>query len=919
MKDKTIAFIQKAAAVLLACLMVLCFLPVGLIPTHNDAAFEGAFIKIPLSHESYSDKKYKNGESAEIGGENWAYYKFKLNDFNEWDADEIHSVYLRLAFLKGSGEIENNVKISVAEARTPSVWEKSVAIVHPQTKGAYDCFVEVDVTEAVKKGLADGAEEVGLRVSGDMNIPLRIASGSFGDPSYRPTLKAAAGDAEYGGASGLVRAMLGDAVYVSANEPERSGAELADKRGALVTGNGAETYLRFDLDEDAIDGVVHRAVLSLNKLEGAGDTARILCINNDEWSGGSISYSMRPRGDENTALSALSAPTRESGRISFDVTQAVCEARAQGIKTLTFRITGEDEEIIFSGKTDKKREPRLYLETSDDDDIVCAAEAALHALGANGASFVARKLTSEYSSESGSASIRWEENGIDGEDLNNRHIAADGEITRPKWFEGDAEVVAVARIRSGGYVTERSFILKIPAETAPDYTNYKFGNYVDIGNADSENEQKTEFSGFSGAKHRWINGHMFTYRTAESGGVIALNLACAPDEQNYLTLKMWSGDNSGKGAFSAGLSNGEKLSLETPPSNTEEEAGFVYATYALPFEITSGRNYATLCLSYEGETESGGLYAAYITQSATFEPKQFAEQGERSGAEPLFGEGVRDFIDRLRAFKNGENSVGELNEVSTPSQNLTVSVDFSLEDIVFTGETNIAFSIDSAEGSASVYQRLDYYDRYSADCPVHKENGMLLIDYGDYKLVWNKSGEEKALPYSLLEMRGVYKELAGGVYCTFISGDEMLDDSALPEGAEAVDGREMIVASERIMLFKKLADPMIEPDWRVSRINGQSVTDISLADGDKIWNVAVKSVGGKSDGAKEVTVMLAVYEGEKIVTLARESVPVVDGADAYTIDFSEYDIYSKSGATLRVFVFDNTEKMTDISPKIEIP
>lgn len=915
MKDKTIAFIQKALAVLLACLMVLCFLPVGLIPTRDDSAPEGAFIKIPLSYESYSNK---NGESAEIGVRNWAYYKFKLDDFNEWDDDEIHSVYLRLAFLKGSGERENNVKISVAEGRAPTAWEKPVAIVHPETKGAYDGFVEVDVTDAVKNSLADGAEEVCFRITGDMDIPLRIASGAFGDPSYRPMLKAAAGNKEYDGESGITRASLVDAVYVSEKESERNGKELADKRGALVTGNGAETYLRFELDEDAVDGAVHRAVLSLDKIGGEGDTARIFCINNDEWSGERISYSMRPRGDENTALSALYAPTRERGRISFDVTQAVCEARAQGIKTLTFRITGEDEEIIFSGKTNKKTEPRLYIEAADDDDIVCAAEAALHALGDNGASFVTRKLTSEYSSNNGSASIRWEENSIEGEDFGNRHIAANGEITRPKWFEGDAEVMAVARIRSGKYVTERRFVLKIPAETAPDYTNYKFSNYIDIGNEDSENEQKAEFSGFSGAKRRWINGHMFTYRTAGNGSAAALNFACVPDRQNYFTIKLRSGDNSGEGAFSAAFLNGEKINLENPPSSEEDE-GFVYVTYALPREITSGKNYVTLCLSYDGEKESGGVYAAYITQSATFEPREFAQQGEKSGGGPLFGEGIRKFIDNLRLFKNAENSGGELNEVSTTSKNLTMSVDFALEDIVFTGETNIAFSIDSADGRASVYQRLDYYDRYSADCPVLKEDGMLLINYGDYKLVWNKSGEERALPHSILEMRGVYKELANGGYYTFISGDEMLDDSAIPEGTGAVNGQELIVAPERIMLFKKLADPMRQPDWRVSRINGQSVPDITFASGQDVRSITIKSVGGTDEDAENVTVMLSLYEGEKLSRIARETMPVKDEADSYTIDFSKYEISIREGYAVKIFVFDDTETMTEIYPKIEIP
>ena len=934
-KEELIEAVKKIIVLFLAIIMLVFFLPVGLVPEPDFNNESGELVRLTPGLEIYSDDNDENN-LRKIGLSHSAYYTFNLDGFADTDIDDINSARFRISFVKGSGGINNVVEIStLADGIVPDravvgaggvFFEKKFTQVYPQTTGADDSLCEIDMTDYVKERLQNGKTELSLRVTGRTPACLYMADSGYDDPMYRPCLKIATGVSTDTEAQTLKRAELRDAVYVSQSEGERSGESLA-ANNTLNVGGGNEIYLRFELTEAAIIGSVYSAVLSLNKLGDEESRVKIYCINNDEWTGGSISYSKRPRGGESTAFTSLSAPTGIDGRISFDVTQAVCEARNLGLTSLTFRITCDDE-IAFSGKQNLRLAPQLYLKASDDANIVCASEAALKALGANKASFVTMKLPEEYSSADGTdAKIRWMEYDTGGKEVSHKHISTDGEVTRPKWFEGDCEILAVAEIRSGKYRSRRQFSLTVPAEAAPDYSKYKFGNYIDIGTGKSEEEQKFESVDVGGTRRRWADGRMFTYRVPEEGGVMVLNFSCMPDTDNYFTLKLWEGDSL-YGGFAlevCGAETKDRLVLSAPTGTAGSDGGFVYATYALPRSFTEGKTQISLrltCAETEEELSARGVYAAYLTQSAFFEPKQFAKQGEKSISEPSFGErAIMKFIENLKslAIPISLDGAPESEEVTEQPRQL-VSVDADKGSVVFAGEElNIAFSIDKAAKTAVIYQRLEYYDRYSSGCPVTEADGVTVIDYGDYKLAWNQSDTAKPLPYNNIELSGAYKEIISQSYCTFSEEWQMMDDSVIPEGTVVSDGREMVIDAGATVLLVHVAEPMHASDWRVSQINGRNISNLVFGPNEKIESITIKSVGGISSDVNEANVIFAIYEDEKIISVGRRTVPVVESLSIYMVDLSEYEMYMKKGLTMRVFVYDGTEPVSEFTPKLELP
>ena len=930
-KEKLFSFIRTCIVFVLAVIMFYFFLPVGLVPEPVNNDENGEFVRIAPSYELYSDDK-ENDSLRRIGKNYNASYAFNIERFTETDSDEINSARVRFSFLKGSGELKNSVKVySLSDGDLPDkaviggrphFCAEFIAEINPYTTGADDNMCEIDLTEFVKSQLDLGKTEIKLQLFGENDKDLMIADSKFDDPMYRPCLKIATGQKYDTEAAAVKRAELREAVYVSSDKPDASGSELSVDNG-LKLGYGNEIYLKFDLNENAILGSVHSAILSLNKYDVSPRRVKVYCINNNEWTGETISYNMRPRGDESTAFTGVIAPTGVDGRVNFDVTQAVCEARELGISSLTFRLVCDDTVIGFSGKDVVKFAPHLYLKASDNEDVVCAAEAALNALGTNRASFVTMNLLEEYSSENGkTAKIRWAEYDTDGDESAHKHLSDAGEVVRPKWFEGDDEILAVAEIRSGRYTTKRQFSLKVPAEASPDYSKYKFGNYIDIGKEESEEEQKFDSINTSGIHRRWADARMFTYRTIEYGGIMLLNFSCMPDTDNYITLKMWEGDKAVYSNFVLSVcgENNKSIILESAPESEIDDGGFVYTTYALPREFTEGKSYVSLCLEYSDAIKKEnislrGIYAAYMTQSAFFDPKNFVKQGEKPISEPFFGEDARaKFLENI-GYLSIDSDIDETPEKKKNTLSIieeTGSVVFSDDDL------NIAFSINEEEKKAFVYQKLEYYDRAADSCPVYSDNGLIAVDYGDYKLVWNKSDEAKQIPYEHLELSGGYKEVVGDTYCTFSEEWQMTDDSVIPDGTEVIDGRNITVNPKMVILLSHIADPMHDSDWRVNRVNGRNISGLTMGSYEKIDNITFKSVGGLTEDVDEVTVMVAVYMDEKIISIGRKKIPVISSVDIYTVDMSEFNIFMQKGCTMRVFVYDDTENLVDIEPKFEL-
>ncbi len=934
-KEKIISVIQKLAGIVLACLMLVVVLPIGLMPD-DTAEDKGSFIRISATDELYSSADAKKEGKSIIRRGECAYLKFSLATLSETDIDDIRDVRLRLAFFKGSGTLNNKISVKLLPG---SVWQKGnhsvdfeipfereVSVIYPQTTGDEDSLSEIDVTEYVRESVKTGKTEIAFRLSSDTQIGTMLATGRYRDSAYRPSLKVMTGEAEDTDAYTLRKAMLAEAVYVSKGRPNRSGSELA-KNGDLIVGGDNEAYLKFEVNDNAIFDTVYSARLSLCRSDGGGPAKiEVYTINNNQWTGDGISYMSRPRGEEKFASDCTISG---DGRVNIDVTQAVCEARADGIKMITFRVVGAtDTAIRLNGGSQTKTQPQLFINATDDKEVECVAEASINALGVNSYDFVTMNLPTAYTSKNGNtAKIRWSETDCDGEILTATHISRNGEITRPRWFEKDAEVVARARIQSGGYSAVREYRVTIPSETPPDYSKYKFDNYIDIGNSELENEHKFESVSTSGVRRRWTSGRIYDYRIPEAGGVMVLNLSCVGESRNYITLKLWEGDDASKQDFllSPYENRQNDILLMSPSSGTVDDEGFVYATYALPREFTDGKSHITLCLecvAKNGAEQSAGergIYSVYMTQSPFFSPEQFKTQGENVISEPRFGEGmIQRFIDNLRLIAIPVD-VGEAIQETRLSQT-NVSVDAKEGMAIISGDDiNIAFSADYENKSAVIYEKLKYYDRYCYGCPVAVENDTAVVDYGEYKLVFNKSEEEsKPFPYWRTEMSGVYKDAISGKYYTYSEEWQMTDDSAIPEDADILNGRELMLEPQTAVLLIHIADSIYGSDWRVSHINGEGISKLTLGEDEKIKNVTVKAVGGIEEGAEAIEVVMAIYDNGKLLALSRKREFLSESAEIYTIDFSDEELYMKSSRELKIFIFDNKDDKTTLAPKFEI-
>lgn len=923
--SKNTSLFQKIAVIFLAFFLFLSMIPVGLMPMPEKEEEPSEFVRISPIEARYTDDKGRD-DVKKIGRDNSVLYTFNIDRFVDMDDKAINSAKLRFSFVNGSGCVNNIIVVDLADglyAQSLLSAGERIALLKPTTTDTDDTFAEVDMTGYVKALLDKGKSEFTIRLSGRMGIDAYIATNSYSDPMYRPCLNVAIGDTYDTDAKTLKRATLKDAVFVSREFSQTNGKELADKSGSLYVGDGNEMYLKFDVDGNSVLGAVRSSILSLNKIGEEKAGVKVYCINNDEWTAEQISFDERPRGDESTMFSSFSAPIENSGRISFDVTQAVSQAQAHGIKTLTFRITGNaGEKIGFSGFGDKKTEPRLYIKASDDKNIVCSSEAALSALGNNRDDFVTMKLLEEYSSQNGEkARIRWSEYSADGEiNLKNESISAKGDVTRPKWFEQDKEVLAIATISSGRYRTERSFSIKIPAESAPDLSRYKFDNYIDIGDSDEEKEQKLEMANVSAVKRRWIGGRAFTSRAINENGVMVLNLACTPDEVNYLTLKLWQDENyqSDDLLLTTAENKKEYIALEYPTYSSNDDGGFVYATYALPTSFTNGKSKVSLRLISGEKSEETEIYAAYLTQNPFFEPKQFSKQGEKLITDVPFGEmAISRFIENIKSLAIPVND-DEIKS-TTPFTKHKFSVDKDSKSIVVSGErANIAFSVND-DGTALVYQRLEYYDKYSQSCPVIYDGDIIAINYGGYKLVWNTSESSGySIPYDKMDMSGVFAEIYEQKYYMFGNENERIDDSIVPDAESVADGREFEIGANEVRLFVHIAEPIGQTDWRVSRINGKNVLDLKFKDAERIETITVKSVGGMPNNTDYVNALIVLYENERIVSMANESVYVVDSMSEYNIDMTEYDLYMKKGLTAKFFVYDKNDKLTELLPTLEL-
>lgn len=987
-KDKVLSVIQKIILLFLATLMLLTVLPVGIFKRSDSVDKRGALIRLYPS-ELKANNYFDESETVAVDKNSGAVLEFDLENLNSTDIKDVKQIRLRLGFVCGSGERFNRAAVTLPlegsgfsdaqkvlnmyknELFNEYIYNfKQYAEISPLTEQADNTVSETDVTDYAKLKLKAQNKKISFGIWGKNSIPIQMAGLKYSDPYFRPYLEILTGAATADTDVISAKTTLAEAVYVSASKPDTSAAELSSESGGMMCEEDTELYLKYDINRTAIEGSPYKARLLMkidDKKENGRTTApfgrvSISCINNNDWNSADISYNRRPEGEE------ISLPVKAAvinGEISADVTQAICEAYDLGATGVTFKITLEkmreypddSQKFRVFGMGGEIEQPRLFVSTSGDADIVCAAEAALNAVGDNSREYVTGNLEGTYSASNGSyAKLSWQELNTDPV-RRGGFLSSNGVIIRPKWFEGNAEIIALAKITAGGYSTTRKYRLTVRAEAKPDYSKYSFGNYIDIGNNRSETAQKFDSVNFGEPRRKSIGGRTDTCRTVNGRGCMLLNFSCVPDGTNYLTFKIAS---KAEKPFSLYVSpygySDEALKLSVPEINNDD-LGYVYLTYALPQEFTQNQKTVNLCVwvhtDDDGSNTERGIFAAYLTQNPFFNPKQFSKQGEAALGEIYSG------INLVSGFENnakillqntniGDEDISLKAELAKSekaddlaseadkesrlarrTQRITELISGAGEtvvtgddkkSIVFRGAAaNIAVLVDNTD-TAAVYERYGYYDRYSFNVPITKcENNIKAIDFGEYLILFNTDEGSKgtAVPDNY-EKKGIYKDSVSGEY--YLIGDaEKADMADLPPNVTVHKFDELLVGGGNAVLLKRLENKLLSQEWRVAKINGKSPSEMSFGEGESINEITVRTVDRVSENVTTLSVICAVYNKGKIVSMNRKQVPVTPSIGIYSFDMSEFGMKMTVGSELRIFITDNTDRLNKIKPKLEYP
>lgn len=914
---------QKLTVLFLACLMLIFVVPVWIFPEADPPSAEGDFVRLLPVSSTYSSKQYNDSSAVPVGNGSVVCLKFNLSRFSKISPDEIKNVKLRLTFINGNGAKRGTIYIGSFTDNDKNLFDKSLPLCPAPTKlevnhlSADNQLIEVDLTEYTKNLLNKNTTDISFMIYSNDTIPTSVATAENEDSTYRPYLKIITGMAYDEDSDSIKKAEITDCTYVSEAQPDKRGISLTSDK--LTVGNGNEVYIKLKLNRAAIRDTLYSARLCLNT-SGMTEPLNVSVVYNNEWSSELISYSSRPRGKE-----SISTKTSRSygDAVFIDISQQICDAVAKS-DIITLKITSPTsrESNIFGMLSDFK--PKVYIKASANEEIKCAQTAALNALGKNISSYVMTNLCETYYGENGKAAhLNWSERVQGKGDV---HIRPNGEVIRPKWFEGDLNLTVQADIKCGDYSISRVYNINIAAENAPDYSKYTFSNYIDIGNSQSEEEQKFESINLGSSKRQRVNGKMFTYRTPENGGLAVLNFLCTPNAQNYLTLKFRRDNKTSGKIYISTLPNSDNtVELSVPEFEAEQSKRFVYATYAIPREYTDGRQNLSLRISFEtlsDNVEQADIYAAYLTQSPYFEPKQFTKQGEVIINEPS-GEtnAAKEFIASLRAFSMSGTDIDDV-ELLTEAPKAPKSL-YTITDntIIFDNEDiNAAFSFNEEQNYVDIYQKASYYDRYCAHCPLISRQGLIMTDYGDYKLIYNKySDKEEKISRDNLEFSGIYKDMVSGQYYSFSDDWKRSDDSAIPETASVYDGDTLSAQPGQILLLMRVSEPLGEADWRISMINGTSVSELINTLPDTIENISFKAAGGFPYGVEEANVIICVFSNAKLVEMYKETVNITESIPMYTIDLSKNNISLANATEVRFFITDTQDLTPKRKPKLELP
>lgn len=934
MKERIVSGLKKVAVMLIASAMVLGLIPVGLLSlrsvTDND---EGRFIRLLPILETYVSAK--TGESETPGSSlisgylpagryHDSYIRFDIRELLESDIKDITGAKLRLTPISTENNTDTPVKLSIMENNTwnadidynskpSSTHDINIAEIDIESSQCGETPLEIDLTEYIKKYIADKREYISLNVKGAESGTVSFAGTSYEDKAFRPCLKITTGTATDPDSSDLRKSVLDNAY----KNPDGS------------------TNLHFSLTPYNIQGAMYNVALSLNPPNDTEPSPiTVYCEDVPVFNSESATY---------------------EDMQNINITHIVNDLYSRGATSINLSVSG-----INNIHTTGTNAPKLNISVSDNQNVVAVTEGLIYSLEQNiSPSEIKDNLSENYTTESGTtAGFSWSavytETGLDASEI----LKPNGSVDRPAWFKDSCNISAIATATSGNYSCSRQYNLTVLPQDLPDYTNNKFSNYVNLGAAISENKHDVNYSGAE--QHSdWISGKHFPYRSLEPEDILAFSLKADTENKNYLTLKLTAENINGSTLVIENLQNRSAEPIVIDPSDKFSENGFVYCTYPLPEEYSTENGFSTFRLTCTNNTEipedtAGSMaeaktfeevipdstasatgvpsdesvtedstreklpvwniHSAYMTQSPYFDPQDFADRGEILVEKTsLEDTDLSDLLRNLYRSVVPDDEIESIEEGTAASPTWTKPNDST---IAFAdGENNVAVLLPPDNSPVQIHRSTIYYDSYSEVTPNIYENGNLTaINYDMYRILINNSSQYTNIPWEEQNLSGIYYDLVSNKYFAFLGDGMAADVSVLPAGETLQDGKNAGLNLSETMILSFLAEPLYFPDWRVSEVNGESVSRTKIVKELTINEITIKNVGTATETAKELQVICGVYERGMIVQLDRQTVSIIPGYTEYHVPVNNIPL--KPGQVLKVFIEQIDQPPNEMTEKL---
>lgn len=917
---KFLSGIKKLAVMLIAGLMILGVVPIGLVSKPETVSAEGEFLRLSPAEEAFvsavpgetdkSGRELFSGVNL-AGSQNDTYMRFDLSGLADVMAKDIRSAVLRLAVVYTGAETSDTAELKLMQDahwnsgitymnRPSDTNEEKLADFQMDGFRKTGSVIEVELTDRVKEYLKNKNYEIDFHIdSQNGGLAAVFASARYEDKAFRPCLKIVTGDAQDTDQADLTKAWL-------------AGVNASYDGDAIRTDDGNAAYLRFCLNRDNIQGAMYD--IRLKGYIKAADAGSVISVSVVDCGERSITDSL-----DDCSVSLAGSVDAAEGAWGVTLTNEINDIFNNGGETVTLKISTNGGSVLLGGD---ESAPELDIRATDSSKIVAVTEAGSAAIGENtDKSAIKENLSRDYTAADGTkAFFKWSAFDNETGERVNGLISGDGSITRPKWYDDSRTVRAKAIISSGAYRIERNYVLTVLPAEKPDFSAMEVSDYTDVGSAESEKATGAEAVN-ADAHSRWIDGSFLTYRTLQDDGFVIVNQIVDPDNLNYITFKLNGAELPSSELVITDADTGAELqSLSIRSDMSAAEDGFVYVTYPLPLECTLGKGVISLRLAASETVNDGipwNIYGTYTGTDAYFDPLAYTSQGEVFvNKKPAEDTAFYGFIMQLyKTTKQimpvfGDNDT-EKTEESAP--NYAWADSSGVSALVFgSGSDNVAVTLKNGDAFAKIQRSNLYYGAIS-EVPVSTDGGIVNIGYGNFRIIRNKSENSIRLPE---EFSGIYKNLADGKFYSFINDGELADDSVLPMNSELDNGKDLELAPGETAIMELAAKPLQCADWRVGRINGKSITDLSINREESVNEISVKNVGAAGGGA-EMKIICCVYERGMLCGMSSQCFETRPGCAEYTVSIKPVEL--KPGRTLKVFVEAADSVPEGMQPKLELP